>query len=98
MDRQSLQLLSDNGIDGATHRARQVDARMLREADLVLVMERGHLGAARRLAPEASGKMFLLNKWLDAGDVPDPYRRSMQVFENVYTLIERGVHSWLRYL
>jgi protein-tyrosine phosphatase len=71
---------------------------MLREADLVLVMERRQLHAAARLAPEASGKVFLLRKWIDAGDVPDPHLQSRQTFEQVYRLIERGVSSWLRYL
>lgn len=98
MDQQSQRLLNENGIDAAGHSARQIDVGMLREADLVLVMERGHLAATRRLAPEASGKMFLLSKWLDDGDVPDPYRRSRKTFEHVYALIERGVQSWLRYL
>ncbi len=71
---------------------------MLREAELVLGMERRHLAAAARLAPEASGKLFLLSKWSDFDSVPDPYRQPRQVFEGVHDLIERGVDSWLRYL
>jgi protein-tyrosine phosphatase len=98
MDDHAIQILREHGIDAATHRARQLDQKMLREADLVLAMERRHLNAAARLAPEASGKMFLLDKWHEANDVPDPYRQSRRVFENVYALIERGVSSWLRYL
>jgi protein-tyrosine phosphatase len=30
--------------------------------------------------------------------VPDPYRCSRRVFEQVHASIERGVGSWLRYL
>lgn len=71
---------------------------MLREAELVLAMERRHLAAAARMAPEASGKLFLLDKWLDAVDIPDPYHQSQQVFDHVHALIERGVGSWIRYL
>lgn len=98
MDDQAMQILKERGIDAAEHRARQLNPAMLREADLVLAMERDHLAAASRLAPEASGKMFLLDKWQDADDVPDPYRQSRQVFEHVHAMIERGVESWLRYL
>jgi len=93
-----MALLQEHGIDASSHRARQLDAVMLREAELVLGMERRHLAAAARLAPEASGKLFLLGKWLDFDSVPDPYRQSRQAFENVYGLIERGVGSWLSYL
>jgi protein-tyrosine phosphatase len=94
----AMELLHEHGMDATQHRARQVDAEMLREADLVLGMERRHLLAAARLAPEASGKLFLLGKWLEFDGVPDPYRKPRQAFEEVYGLIERGVGSWLRYL
>lgn len=98
MDDHAMQILKERGIDAAEHRARQLDPSMLRQADLVLAMERDHLAAVSRLAPEASGKMFLLDKWQDANDVPDPYRQSRQMFEHVHSMIERGVDSWLRYL
>lgn len=98
MDGKALQLLNEHGIDGISHRARQIDSKMLHNADLVLAMERKQLASAARLAPESSGKLFLLDKWNGEGDVPDPYRQSRQVFEHVYALIERGVESWLRYL
>jgi protein-tyrosine phosphatase len=99
VERHAMAILKERGgIDASEHRARQVDAVMLREADLVLGMERRHLAATARLAPEASGKLFLLGKWSDFESVPDPYRQPRRVFENVYGLIERGVDSWLRYL
>lgn len=97
-DGHARDLLRERGIDASTHRARQLEPVMLRDADLVLAMERKHLHAAARLAPEASGKVFLLSRWMGADDVPDPYMQSRQVFEHVYALIERGVGSWLRYL
>ena len=98
MDDHAMQILKERGIDAAEHRARQLDSSMLRQADLVLAMERDHLTVVSRLAPEASGKMFLLDKWNGADDVPDPYRQSRQMFEHVHSMIEHGVDSWLRYL
>lgn len=98
MDESALQLLAEHGIDGAAHRARQLTPAMLREVDLVLGMETSHVHAMTRLAPEASGKIFLLDKWLLGRDIPDPYRQQRPAFEHVYELIEQGVHSWLRYL
>lgn len=98
MDDNAMQILKERGIDAVEHRARQLNPTMLREADLVLTMERDHLTTVSRLAPEASGKLFLLDKWQDANDVPDPYRQSREVFEHVHVMIEHGVESWLRYL
>jgi len=98
MDPSALDLLREHGVDGEAHVARQLDARLLREADLVLAMERGHVDAIRRMAPEASGKVFLLDKWLHSRDIPDPYRQRRAAYEQAYNLIEQGVSSWLRYL
>ncbi|MBM7123995.1 low molecular weight protein-tyrosine-phosphatase [Dyella flava] len=98
MDDTSRQLLQEQGIDGAEHRARQLASSMLRESDLVLVMEKNHLLAVNQLAPEASGKVFLLDKWLEGRDIPDPYRQQRPAFEHVYARIEPAVQSWLRYL
>jgi protein-tyrosine phosphatase len=98
IDENAAALLKDSGVDATEHRARQLEPTMLREADLVLAMERRHMNSMVRLAPEASGKVFLFDKWHAGGDVPDPYRRSRSVFEQVHASIERGVGSWLRYL
>jgi protein-tyrosine phosphatase len=98
MDATALQLMGEHGINGSAHRARQLTPTMLREADLVLGMEKSHVNAMMRLAPEASGKIFALDKWVQARDIPDPYRQQRPAFDHVYDMIEQGVDSWLRYL
>jgi protein-tyrosine phosphatase len=98
MDTTSLALLWEHGVNGETHRARQLDSALLRQSDLILAMEKNHVAAMTRMAPEASGKIFLLDRWLDGRDIPDPYRQQRPAYEHVYGLIEQGVNSWLRYL
>lgn len=99
MDPTALALLAEHGVPhGDQHRARQVDNALLRKVDLILVMEKSHAARISQIAPEVSGKVFLLDKWLDSKDIPDPYRQQRPAFEHVYTLIDRGVSSWLRYL
>lgn len=98
IDPKAADILAEHYVDATPHRARQVTPELLRAADLVLGMEKRHLVALARLAPEASGKMFLLDKWLDARDIPDPYRQQRPAFEHVHALIDAGVRSWLPYL
>ncbi|WP_184415922.1 low molecular weight protein-tyrosine-phosphatase [Rhodanobacter sp. MP7CTX1] len=98
VDATALLLLAEHGIDGAAHRARQLTPTMLRDADLVLGMEKSHVTAMTRLAPEASGKIFVFDKWLQGRDIPDPYRQQRVAFEHVYGMLAQGVDSWLRYL
>jgi protein-tyrosine phosphatase len=98
VDRTALELLREHDIDGSAHRARQLDRSLLRSADLVLAMERDHVVSITRMAPEASGKVFLLDRWGTGQDIPDPFRQSRPAFEHVYTLIDNSVNSWLKYL
>lgn len=98
MDATAREVLEHHGVDGSGHVARQVTPAILRESDLILGMEKSHLAELARLAPEASGKMFLLDKWGQARDIPDPYKQQRPAFEHVYALIEQGVRSWMPYL
>jgi protein-tyrosine phosphatase len=98
MDATALQLMTEHDIDGSAHRARQLVPAMLREADLVLGMEKRHVASMVRLAPEASGKIFQFDKWSQGRDIPDPYRQQRVAFEHVFDMITDGVDSWLRYL
>lgn len=91
-------VLAEHGIDAGTHRARQVTREILTDAGLILAMERGHLARAGQLAPEAVGKMFLLDKWVASRDIPDPYGQRRGMFERVYTMVEQAVEAWLPYL
>ncbi|KAF1017382.1 MAG: Low molecular weight protein-tyrosine-phosphatase Etp [Stenotrophomonas maltophilia] len=50
------------------------------------------------IAPQASGKTFLLGKWQQEQQIPDPYRQQRPAFEHVYSLMAEGVQSWARHL
>ncbi len=98
IDPTAQEVLFEHGMDGAAHRARQASRSVLAAADLILVMEKKHLNAIAREAPQASGKAFLLGKWRGDREVPDPYRQSKPAFDHVYALIEDGVTGWLPYI
>jgi len=98
IDTTAQQLLVEHGLDGSAHRARQVTPQILSAADLVLVMEKKHLKRIMEIAPQASGKSFLLGKWNEDCEIPDPYRQQRPAFEHVYRLMAEGVESWKRYV
>jgi protein-tyrosine phosphatase len=98
IDTTAQELLVEHSLDGSAHRARQVTSPILAAADLVLVMEKKHLRRINEIAPEASGKSFLLGKWNNEFEIPDPYRQQRPAFEHVYRLMAEGVDSWKRYI
>ncbi len=98
MDKTAHDVLQDNGLEFPTHRARQVESDMLHQADLILAMEHSHIQHLRQIAPEVHGKTFLIGKWRDDLEIPDPYRQARPAFEHVYSLLTQSVESWLPYL
>jgi protein-tyrosine phosphatase len=93
-DDTAKELMNEIGIDISEHRARQLNAELLSEYDLVLVMETEHLKAIHIIAPSSKGKVHLLGKWSDF-EIPDPYKQPRHEFEVALELIERGVNEWI---
>ncbi|MFB9145661.1 low molecular weight protein-tyrosine-phosphatase [Halomonas alkalicola] len=88
-------LAEADSLDVANHQARQLTVEMLGDADLILVMSPGQRRAVGELAPQALGKTMLLGKWLpDEPEIPDPYRKSREVFEHVHRMLGRATDSW----
>ncbi|MEW6310278.1 MAG: low molecular weight protein-tyrosine-phosphatase [Pseudomonadota bacterium] len=98
MDKTAHEVLQEHGLEHTAHRARQVDAHMLHEADLILAMENSHIHHIRQMAPEVHGKTFLIGKWRDDMEIPDPYRQSKPAFDHIHTLLTQAVESWIPYL
>lgn len=94
-DDKSCQLMFANAIDISSHRARQLDHAMIRQADLILAMESRHKAAIEEFEPSAKGKVFRLGHWGDF-DIPDPYRKDMPAFEHAFELIQVGVSEWIK--
>ncbi len=82
------------GLDLSGHRSRRATAALLREADLVLVMEREHARAAAALGADPS-KVHVLSEWPAPGEpdlaVADPFGGSSEAYEEALRRIRRHV-------
>ncbi|NDO80353.1 protein tyrosine phosphatase [Citrobacter sp. NCU1] len=83
-------------LDG--HCARQISGRMCRDYDLILTMEKHHITRLCEIAPEMRGKVMLFGHWDSEREIPDPYRKSRDAFEAVYSLLERSARQWAQAL
>jgi protein-tyrosine phosphatase len=84
------------GYDLSRQRARQVEPFDFERFDLILAMDRGHLRALQRMAPDrhrASIRLFVPER-----DVPDPYYGGPEGFEEVLDLVEAACRDLLREL
>jgi len=111
VDATAGELATAEGLDTQAHVARQVTQDMIQWADLVLVMSQRQRSQVGKIVPEAIGKTMLLGHWIqhngtganngtraDIGmeDIPDPYKKSRDVFEHVHKLMHQGVSLWAK--
>lgn len=84
------------GADASGHRARRLTDPMIREAALVLVMERWQLEDVLRRVPDAAGKTHLLSAFgqpasSDSEDIIDPIGKPREVYEVCFAGIKAAV-------
>ena len=87
-------LMLELGLDISAHRARQLGPNLLKEAELVLVMETAHKAAVTAIDNTARGKVQLLGEWRSM-EVPDPYGCPREDYEHALRLIKVGVADWV---
>jgi protein-tyrosine phosphatase len=90
----SIEVAARDGVDLRGHRSRRLTAPMVRESDLVVVMERSHLPAVKALGADPE-RTFVLSEWPAPGEpeltVDDPYGASREAYEECWRRIRRHV-------
>jgi protein-tyrosine-phosphatase len=88
----SIEVAGANGVDLESHRSRRLTPVLVREADLVLVMERSHLTAVQTLGGDPK-KIHLLSEYPPPGEpswpVSDPFGASIEAYEECWRRIQR---------
>lgn len=91
---EAIEVMMEHGVDISDHVARQVSGDLIRDADLVLTMERYQREELRETYPEADGKIFTLKEYSGTdGDVPDPYGNTKTFYQVVAQEIEWALQA-----
>ena len=98
MDPQARAVAENAGIACPAHTARQLTNAMVNQADLILVMEQRHRDELNRRFPQGSGKTMLLGKWQNDKDIADPYRKSDEVFAQIFKQLQENCQAWAKKL
>jgi len=88
---EAREAMARRGLDLSAHRARPLDAALLDETDLVLVMEPQQLRVLDSF-PQAAGKARLLSEWAGEPEpgppVADPHGGSPDDYDSAAELLE----------
>lgn len=89
----AVEVMNEHGVDIATHRAQQLTAELVKQHELILVMERWQQKEIEHLYPFSRGRVHLLGKWDDA-EIADPYKKSKAIFLEAYEKIDKACNEW----
>jgi protein-tyrosine phosphatase len=81
------------GLDVSAHKARQLTAAMVADADLILTTDQTQTDMVVKMLPNARAKTFTLGKW-DNMSILDPYQKNQQAFVNTHHNIDKCTTSW----
>jgi protein-tyrosine-phosphatase len=94
----SVEVAARDGLDLSSHRSRRATPARVREADLILVMEREHQRAVQALGADPR-HVHVLCEWPAPGEpglpVSDPYGASIEAYEECWRRIRRHVQRIL---
>ncbi|MDI3547309.1 MAG: ribose 5-phosphate isomerase [Halanaerobiales bacterium] len=82
----AIKVLKDEGIDINEHLSRQLDEKLVKEADLILTMTGAHKEMVLQIDPEARDKVFTLKEFAGIKndlDIADPFGQSEEVYQEV---------------
>lgn len=86
-------LMIERGLDISYHRARQISPQLLFDSDIIFTMTSKQLEEIEGSLPSIRGRVHRLGHW-GGYDVPDPFQRPREAFEQALVLIEQGVRDW----
>jgi protein-tyrosine phosphatase len=92
-DPTAQELMAARGMDISAHRAQQIKSVLCQQAEIILVMDSPMRRHLEDQYPFVTGKVFRLCEFSKT-DVPDPYRRPREIFEQSLALIDTGVDAW----
>ncbi|WP_272682977.1 arsenate reductase/protein-tyrosine-phosphatase family protein [Providencia sp. PROV133] len=90
----AVRIAQNHNLSLENHQSRRLTCELCKEADLILVMENDHIDRIHQQFPETRGKVMLFGQLLNKTEIPDPHKRSDEMFEHVYQLMEKAVIQW----
>jgi tRNA threonylcarbamoyl adenosine modification protein (Sua5/YciO/YrdC/YwlC family) len=101
--KQTQELLTAEGIDVSAHKAQTLTPDMIKEADLIFVMEQFHKGIVLEKVLEAKDKVYLLGDFVETKksgivDILDPIGKPMEVYQEVFRNIKEAIEGVMRFI
>jgi tRNA threonylcarbamoyl adenosine modification protein (Sua5/YciO/YrdC/YwlC family) len=93
---EAVAVMAQKNLDLRRHESQPLSERLVRFADLILTMTRGHRDAILAQWPSAAGRVHLISR--DGNDVADPIGGPLEMYHRCAEQIEQQLSGWLESL
>jgi protein-tyrosine phosphatase len=93
---EAVTAMKERGLDLTRHESQPLTERLVRYADLVLGMTRGHREAILTQWPEAAGRIELVS--IDRSDIADPIGGPAELYRKCAQQIDEQLAKWVEQL
>ena len=90
---EAMQALGERGLDLSQHESQPLSERLVRFADVILAMTRGHREAILNQWPEAEGRVHLISR--GTGDVSDPIGGPLDQYRRCAEQLDGFLAAWV---
>ncbi|HWP98369.1 MAG TPA: low molecular weight protein arginine phosphatase [Syntrophomonadaceae bacterium] len=93
--REAVETMRHYDVDLSYHRSRVLDLSILSQADWILTMTRSQCNSLREKYPALRMRIFTMMEFAgqEAGDIEDPFGRSLEIYQacavQIVTLVEK---------
>ena len=99
---EAVEVMREIGIDISGHQSNEITRDMIKDSDIILVMEPAHMDVVAGMVPEKKDDIFFLRQFekKDTLDkfIPDPIGKSMTFYRNVLNVIKTSTEGFLKWL
>jgi protein-tyrosine phosphatase len=91
----AVEVAGKHSIDLSKHRARLLNRRLVKSADLIIAMGSKHRDTVGVIEPTALGYTYLLTDFCEGEfeDIPDPIGLSVEEYEKTYRILENCIRG-----
>lgn len=99
---ETLRVCGERGVDMSHHRGRRINAGMVRETDIIFVMQAFHREHVLAVAPEVRDKVYVMTDFLPDLEnvrpntgIPDPIGRGYHFYVTITEMIQKSLTNVL---
>lgn len=100
----TIKVMKKEGIDVSGYKAAKLTLETIKEADIILAMEKIHKDKVINFVPEAKEKTYLLREYIGKNTphsnsgIPDPIGKPLEVYERVLDMIKESIKELVKKL